>query len=64
MVGRPVVAERSIASARDAGDVTQTGGIDISRGCERPWAALRPSRYAELAITERVGDGGQILGPA
>jgi hypothetical protein len=64
LIRRPVVAEGSIAAARDAGDVAQSGGIDVG-GCRQcPGAALRPSRHSELVGPHRVGDGHQIVGPA
>ena len=63
-IRRPVVAERAVASTRDAADVAQPSGIDISRSRKRPRAALRPARHAEFAIAQRVGDRRQVVGPA
>ena len=64
MIRRPVVAEGAVAAARDAADMAQPKGIDVGSRRQRPWPTLRPARHAELAISQRVGDGRQIVGPA
>ena len=61
---RPVGAEGSVASARDVGDVAQPQGINIGGRRKRPRAALRPSRYAELAVSQCIGDRRHVVGPA
>ena len=60
----PVFAERAVAPARDAADMAQPRGINVSRGGQRPRSPLRPARNPELAATEPVRNRHKILRPA
>src|SRR5262245_31330417 len=60
----PVVTKCSVASTRDAADVAQSKGVNVSSCRKCPGATLRPACHSEFVVSQRVGDRYQVVSPA